>query len=417
METASTQAATPPRHILIWLAFFAFALVGIGGGANGVLLPSLSSFYHVDNSVLGLLFFSSTIGYLLSAFSSGIAIEMLGYRWTLILGAAISLIGSFAFGLEPPFAILLVMRLLMGVGAGILETALNAYVTTLPRRTSILNNLHAFFGVGALVGPLLATGILALSLGWNWVYFVLTVLSGLLLVGLALFFPRKERLTVAQIQENHGQSIGKMLSTSLRMRIIWMATLFLLFYVGVETNSGNWSYSFLTAWRHEGTLFAGWVVSGYWLGLTLGRFTQPRILEHFGLGNIALLQLCMLEGVVGILLTWLVPSGIVAALGLLLTGYGLGPIYPTIVALMPNLVPARMVSSAISFLISLSIPGIAVFPWIAGILAQDIGLWTLWPFTLLLVIAMLAFWLPLRNHDYRQTEAATLDDEHINASV
>ncbi len=259
--------------------------------------------------------------------------------------------------------------------------------------------------------------VLALSLGWNWVYFVLTVLSGLLLVGLALFFPRKERLTVAQIQENQGQSIGKMLSTSLRMRIIWMATLFLLFYVGVETNSGNWSYSFLTAWRHEGTLFAGWVVSGYWLGLTLGRFTQPRILEHFGLGNIALLQLCMLEAVIGILLTWLVPSGIVAALGLLLTGYGLGPIYPTIVALMPNLVPARMVSSAISFLISLSIPGIAVFPWIAGILAQDIGLWTLWPFTLLLVIAMLAFWLPLRNHDYRQTEAATLDDEHINASV
>ncbi len=417
MEITSAQASPSPRRILIWLAFFAFALVGVSSGASGVLLPSLSSFYRVDNTVLGLLFFSSTIGYLLSSFFSGVAIETLGYRWTLILGATMALLGSFVFSLQPPFALVLVMRVLTGVGAGILETALNAYITTLPRRTAILNNLHAFFGVGALVGPLLATGILALNQGWNWVYFVLALLNGLLLVGLMLFFPRKKPLTAAQIQENEGQSIGKMLSAAFRMRIIWMATLFLLFYVGVETNPGNWGYSFLTVWRHEGTLFAGWVISGYWLGLTLGRFTQPRIFEHFGLGNVTLLQTCMAEAVVGILLIWLIPSSAVAALGLLLLGYGLGPIYPTIVALMPSLVPPRLVSSAIGFLVSLSIPGLAVLPWIAGILAQAIGFWTLWPFTLLLIAAMLVFWLPLRKHSRQQTATTTPNDEHINASA
>ncbi len=412
METTSSQASDSPRRILIWLAFFAFALIGVSSGASGVLLPSLSTFYHVDNSVLGLLFFSSTIGYLLSAFSSGIAIEMLGYRWTLMLGATLSLLGSFAFGLQPPFVIVLVMRVLTGMGAGILESSLNSYITTLPRRTSILNSLHAFFGVGALIGPLLATAILALSLGWNWVYLVLAGLSGLLLVGLTIFFPQKRVQASGQEGE---QGIGKTLGASLRMRIIWVATLFLLFYVGVETNAGSWSYSFLTEWRHEGTLFAGWLVSGYWLGLALGRFTQPRIFERFGLGNAALLQACMLEAVVGMLLTWLVPSGIVAAIGLLLVGYGLGPIYPTIVALMPNLVPARMLSSAIGFLVSLSIPGIAVFPWIAGILAQDIGLWTLWPFTLLLVVGMLLFWFPLRDYNRENVEVGVSGDEQIQA--
>ncbi|GAC1363241.1 MAG: MFS transporter [Ktedonobacteraceae bacterium] len=410
---SSTQATTSPRPLLIWLAFFAFALVGMGGGANGVLLPSLSNFYHVDNSVLGLLFFASTVGYLLSAFSSGIATEVLGYRWTLIVGAGMSVLGSLAFSLQPPFAIVLVMRLLMGMGAGIIEAALNSYITTLPRRTSILNNLHAFFGVGALVGPLLATGILALSLGWNWVYVVLAGLSGLLLVGLVIFFPRQG----VRVEEPEGQGIGQMLSAPLRMRIVWMATLFLLFYVGVETNPGNWGYSFLTEGRHEGTLFAGWVVSGYWLGLALGRFTQPRIFERFGLGNVALLQASMVEAVIGILLTWLLPWGWTTALGLLLVGYGLGPIYPTIVAMMPGLVPARLVSSAIGFLVSLSIPGIAVFPWIAGILGQYVGLWTLWPFTLLLVLGMLIFWLPLRNHDYARAGILLNADEQVRAKV
>ena len=414
MENISSQASDSPQRILVWLAFFAFVLIGVSSGATGVLLPSLSLFYHVNNSVLGLLFFGSTIGYLLSAFSSGIAIEMLGYRWTLILGTAVSLLGCIIFSLQPPFAIVLIMRLLMGMGTGIIEASLNSFVTTLPRRTSILNSLHAFFGVGALVGPLLATGILALSLGWNWVYFVLAGLSGLLLIGLALFFPQQK----VQGQRQEGeQGIGQILGASLRMRIIWMATLFLLFYVGVETNAGSWSYSFLTEWRHEGTLFAGWVVSGYWLGLALGRFTQPRIFEHFGLNSVVLLQACMVEAVVGMLLIWLVPSVVVAAIGLLLVGYGLGPIYPTIVALMPALVPSRMVSSAIGFLVSLSIPGIAVFPWIAGILAQDIGLWTLWPFTLLLVIGMLIFWLPLRSNDRERMEVAMDSNAQIKAEA
>lgn len=415
MEITSSPTADSPRPILIWLAFFAFALIGLSSGATGVLLPSFGTFYHVDNSVLGLLFFGSTIGYLLSAFGSGIAIEALGYRWTLILGAAVSLLGSFVFSLQPSFILVLAMRTLTGMGSGIIEASLNSYVTTLPRRTSILNSMHAFFGVGALIGPILATAILALSLGWNWVYFVLAGANGLLLVGIAIFFPQK-KVQVARDGEE-VQGIGKILSASLRMRIIWIATFFLLFYVGIETNAGSWSYSFLTEWRHEGTLFAGWLVSGYWLGLSLGRFTQSQIFERLRLSNVALLQVCIAEAVVGMLLIWLVPSGVVAAVGLILVGYGLGPIYPTVVALMPGLVPPRMLSSAIGFLVSLSIPGIAIFPWIAGILAQDIGLWTLWPFTLLLTGVMLLFWLPLRRYNRGQAGATVKHDEQISAEV
>jgi fucose permease len=257
----------------------------------------------------------------------------------------------------------------------------------------------------------LTTGILALGLGWNWVYFVLAVSNGLLLVGVAIFFPHKRVQAAREGEEEMG--IGKLLSASLKMRIIWIATFFLLFYVGIETNAGSWSYSFLTEWRHEGTLFAGWIVSGYWLGLSLGRFTQSRIFERFGWGNAALLQACIAEAVIGMLLTWLVPSGAAAAIGLILVGYGFGPMYPTVVALMPGLVPPRMVSSAIGFLVSLSIPGIAIFPWIAGILAQEIGLWTLWPFTLLLTGIMLLFWLPLRKRD-RETTAESGEQVHVD---
>jgi len=96
--------------------------------------------------------------------------------------------------------------------------------------------------------------------------------------------------------------------------------------------------------------------------------------------------------VIGLLLIWLVPLGVVAALGFCFLGFSLAPIYPLTVAIVPKLVPQRLGPSAISLLVSVSIIGIALFPWIAGILAQVQGIWTLLPYTLALTVVMLAFW-------------------------
>ena len=47
--------------------------------------------------------------------------------------------------------------------------------------------------------------------------------------------------------------------------------LFLFAYVGIEVSLGSWAFTFLTEERHEAELISGWTVSGYWLGLTVGR--------------------------------------------------------------------------------------------------------------------------------------------------
>src|SRR5712692_4734044 len=80
--------SSPSLRLPVGLAFFGFALVGTNGGANGVLLPSLSAFYHVGDAVIGLLFLVSSLGYFLSALSSGLLTERLGLRWLLVLGVA-----------------------------------------------------------------------------------------------------------------------------------------------------------------------------------------------------------------------------------------------------------------------------------------------------------------------------------------
>ena len=385
----------------ILLAFFGFIVIGISGSAGGVLLPSLGDYYHVDKATIGLLFLVSSVGYFLSAFASGMLVERLGTRGFLLLGTILMLIGEFAFGLKPLFLLVLLARLSLGLGIGIVETGLNIYVSTLPRSAALLNYLHAFYGVGALVGPLIASTLLVLSLGWNSMYLLLAVLSLPLFLGFWLLFRHIGNSTSKEEQKAQGNT----LKATLRIGVVWLASLFLLFYVGVEVSMGNWSYTYLLEGQHLNALLSGWIVSGYWFGLTMGRFVLQNRAERWGISNTALVYGCMVGILVCIGLIWLVPSEVVAAIGFCLLGFSLGPIYPLMVALTPKLVHSRMAASAIGFLVSTSIIGLALFPWLAGVLSQSVGIWSLLPYNIALTLVMFGLWWVLFRGKREGTDA------------
>lgn len=375
------------------VAFFGFVLVGLTGGVGGVLLPSLSAFYHVDNAVIGLLFILFSTGYFLSALNSGLLLGRLNLRRFLLLATVIVTIGIFGFSLEPSFVLVLVAEFLIGWGMGMLETGLNVYITAQPRHATLLNYLHAFYGVGALLGPIGASVLLAVRWGWNSVYLFLGALSLVLLLGFAAITAFK--LPNSEREEDEEPVAGNALRAAFMQPTVWIAACFLLVYVGVEISLGNWSFTFLLNARQQGTLIAGWIVSGYWIGLTLGRFVVQRSAERFGVSNRKLMYACALGCALGLLAIWLLPNSIVAAIGFLFIGFSIGPIYPLTVAVTPRLVPARLAASVIGILVSLSIIGGAFFPWIAGILLQVVGMWSLLPYVLALTALMIALWWSL----------------------
>ena len=381
----------PEPRIKIALTFFTFIIIGANDGALGVILPSIQSHYHADKATIGLLFLCSTVGYLTGSFNNGLLLEKLGRQRFLLLGTLAFLLGTILLCLMPPFPLLLAAYAVLGIGISLLDPGLNAYIASLPRSTALLNYLHAFYGVGAWLGPVLASTLLVLQWGWNGVYVAWGGLCLLAMIGFSIFF----RGLGGQSLDEEGEAVkGNVMWMALRLRVVWLAALFLLFYVGAEVSLGNWSFSFLTEERHSNLLISGWVVSGYWFGLTLGRVILAHASER--IGNRALIQLCLVGVVLGLLLIWFVPFQLVAAAGLLLVGFCLGPIFPTAIALMPNMVPSRLVPSAIGFLASLSAVGGSLCPWLAGTLAEHLGLWTLLPFVIALTGGMLCLWLALQ---------------------
>jgi fucose permease len=377
-------------RITLPLAFFAFILIGANDGAVGVLLPSMRGFYQVDKATIGFLFLAGALGYLLASFNQGLLIEQLGNRLFLVVGASVFILGAGTLSLRPVFPVALVAVMLIGGGGAALDAGLNAYIAGLPRNASLLNYLHAFYGIGALIGPALASLILAASWTWNSVYIIWVSVGMVALVGFWFVF----REPAFDENKKAAKEPGNVLALALRLRVVWIGALFLLFYVGSEVSLGSWSYTFLTEQRHLPTLFSGWAVSGYWFGLTVGRLTLARLAERGG--GKRLIQGCLVGVAVGIVLIWFAPDGAVAAAGLWIAGFSLGPIFPTTIAIMSTLVPSRLLPSAIGFLASLGSMGAALFPWLAGNLAQQFGLWTLLPYIVVLSGVMLVLWLALR---------------------
>ena len=376
-------------ELQVGLAFFSFILIGANDGALGVLIPSMRLHYGVDKATIGLLFLFQTVGYLIAAFNSGLLVERLGNRRFLVSGAACFFLGVGTLSFMPPFVFVLVVMLPLGFGVAIIDAGLNAYIAGMPRNAALLNYLHAFYGTGALLGPVIASAILAIRWGWSSVYLVWIAMSLVLLVGFKLIFKAQ---TISP-QEGITKPKNNVLMATLKVPVVWIAALFMLIYVGAEVSIGSWSYSFLTEERHVPILLAGWMVSGYWIGLTLGRLTLARVTLH--VGSERLIQACLVGVVTGVLLVWLLPIYPVSALGLGLIGFSFGPIYPTTIALISNKVASRILPSAIGFLASLGSVGAAILPWFVGMLAEHIGLWSLMPFVMFFTVAMAGLWQAL----------------------
>jgi len=390
MAAADRQARDERARLA--LSFAAFILIGLNDGVVGVLLPSVIAHYHISTATVGLLFPASSLGYLVAAFNSGGLLERLGRRGFLGLGAGVWMVGLLVFATLPPFAALLPALFGVGFGVAIIDAGLNAYIAGLPRGASLLNYLHAFYGVGALLGPLLATAMLTNVFGWNATYYALALGVAAALLGVLLRFERRRAPTVGR----HDEAAGGLLRAALSSPLLWLSAFFLLVYVGVEVSLGAWSYSLLTVTRAVPRLGAGWMVSGYWLGLTLGRFVLARLVERVGPQR--MIQWLTGGVIAGVALVWIAPpSGwALAAAGLWLVGFSLGPIFPSVIAVISAVTSERLRQSAIGFAASLGSMGAALFPWVAANLAQRLGLWSLLPYVAALSLVMLGLWLWLR---------------------
>jgi fucose permease len=382
------------ERLPVLLSYVAFILIGITAGVVGVLLVAQMRGYHVDRAVIGLTFFTSSAGFAIASLSTGPLIHRFGVRVTLAIGGASFVLAGLYLATRPPFAAFVLVQLAAGFAAGILESALSAYLTSLPDATTLLNRLHAFFGVGALIGPTFAAWIVGFA-SWPVVWLILALACVPILAGFLVAFPRLQPAAPEPpVHQAPAPAKGGLLGAALRQPAILLGAAMLAVYVGLELGVGNWGFSYMLQVHALGRSFASYSLSGFWLGLTLGRFLISPIATRLGASPARMMYVC-LAGVTAATLAWMSPAPVPATVALVLLGFFLGPVFPTTMSIAPRLTEPRLVPTAIGVMNAASTIGGAALPWLAGTIAQQAGIWTLVPFVLALGLLQLVIWFPI----------------------
>jgi FHS family Na+ dependent glucose MFS transporter 1 len=251
--------------------------------------------------------------------------------------------------------------LVLGVGEGYLDVGCNILVVWAHQHNvgSYLNGLHFFFGLGALLMPI----IVALTLMINGDVFYSYWILGFLVLPIAvwlLFLP-----SPVTTQESEERSREKA-----NIIIVFMISIFFFLYVGAEVSYGGWIFTYATSLELGAGVTAAYLTSAFWGALTFGRLlmipiaarNRPLVILTIALAGCVVSLISMLLNPNSVFILWLGTIGL---------GLSMAPIFPTMIALAER----RMaLTGQITrwFFVGTGLGGMFL-PWLIGQLFETFG--------------------------------------------
>ncbi len=254
-------------------------------GALGLLLPLLGKAFGLGPEVEGRLFPADFGGFVVGVLVCGLLSDRLGRKTALLLGIGCFTLGLAAAALAPNFGIVLLASALIGGGSGAMEAVASALASDLypERRAFFLNVIQVAFGAGAALSPALIRSLLESQVGWRALYFGFAAVNGLLFFFLSLqFVPRaphgKEALDFAA------------LGAVLRRPVFSALCLAQALYVGAEMGFFTWLPTYFKARLPGGETWEGYVITVFWVAMTVGRIGTGGLVERLPLPRLILLM-------------------------------------------------------------------------------------------------------------------------------
>lgn len=379
--------------LLLAVIYLIFVSLGLPDSLLGSGWPKMQVEFGVPSSYAGYVFMMISAMTIISALLSPKLIQRLHVKWIVTVSIMLTIFGLLGFSFCTQYWMLLVCAIPYGLGAGAIDAAMNHYVAN-NYSGAVMNFLHCFYGVGAIISPYLmalAIKVAHWNEGYRWTAFLQI---GILLVVISSWSLWQQNDSKAD--ESKIDSVG--IKETIKQPGV-MATLLAFFaYSAGEATCFLWVPSYFAGTRtgisSELVASFGSLIFG---GLMLGRLIAGFIANR--LGDRRMIRSGTMVELIGILLTALPIKGyLVAAIGFLIIGIGMGPIYPSIQHMAPINFGKRYSAAVIGLQMAFAYTGSTFMPTVFGILQQKLGIWIMPLY--LLVFAGLSF--ALLELSYRQ---------------
>lgn len=370
--------------LLLALIYVSFISLGLPDSLLGSAWPQMQESLGVSLSLGGVISFLITASTILSSLMSHQVIQRFGTGAVTMCSVALTALALLGFSLSNSFFVLCLWAIPYGLGAGSVDAALNNFVA-LHCKAKHMSWLHCFWGIGATGGPYIMGLCLSRGIGWQAGYrtisFLQMALTLILLLSLPLWKKQELPLSGGETVRPQTPQWGKLLK---RPGVKAALTAF-FFYSALELTTGLWGSSYMVAVRGISAETAAKWISLFYLGITAGRFFSGFLTLRFS--DDAMVRLGEITAIVGILLILLPLHNLFLCLGLILTGLGCAPIYPSLLHATPQRFGKSLSQSLMGTQMAISYLGSTTMPPVSGFLSEKISM-GLYP-VLLLVFALM----------------------------
>ncbi len=392
-DNRRTLPATP--LIVVITAYLIFIVLGFPDGMLGVAWPSMMDEFGLRNAQMGTMLLASTIGFLITSFNTGRLIRWFGIANLLVFSSLVRALGLLGIATAPQWMALVGAAFLFGVGSGAIDGGMNTFFAMRVRSPRLMNWLHASFGLGATIGPILLTALFSLGAIWRWGYAIVAILQ--IVMGLFVFVRARDWQMRDEEIDTQASPRRQSTLTTLARPIVWVNIAVFFFYAGIEVTAGNWSYSLFTESRGVSPELAGLLTGLYWGSFTAGRFFFGIVADRFAV--IATIRVMAVTAILAALLLWWNPVNWVGFAGLLILGFALAPVFPLLMTATPARLGNADANNAIGFQVAAASFGIGVLPGLAGALADQIGIEVVAPFMVAgLIVVTILHEIAVRGH-------------------
>jgi FHS family Na+ dependent glucose MFS transporter 1 len=293
--------------------------LGLVVAVIGPSLPRLAGSTGSTLSRISYLFTAHSLGYLLGSLLSGRLFDrvpghpLLGLSLLLMTGVLLSI------PLISLLQLLIGVMFLLGTAGGILDVGSNTLLVWIhgDKVGPYMNGLHFFFGLGALISPVIVAQSIRLTGTISWAFWILAAIA---VPVTAAAFRLPSPPVRAAPAEGRGPGTGFML--------VALIAFFFFLHVGAELGFGGWIYTYALATGVGTETSAAYLTSGFWGALTVGRLIgiaislrmKPRFMLLTDLGGCLAAAVIILLGSPNPALVWA---------GTLLMGLSIASIFAT----------------------------------------------------------------------------------------
>ena len=382
-----------PQLGIVFLVFIAFIALGMPDGLLGIAWPSIRESFSVPLDSIAFLLTTNVTGYLISSFMSGPLVARFGVGKVLAMSCALTGAGLIGYILVPVYWMMIALGLAAGLGAGAIDSSLNSYVAS-NFSERLMQWMHASYGVGITLGPIIMTASLTTFDSWRIGYLIVGGFQLILTLCFITTLPQwnKNNRSSSTNEEHKKPAEYKtpMGKTLLQPKALLSGLLFFV-YTGCESGLGTWAYTLLVQSRGIDPESAGLCVGSYWASFTVGRIIAGLYAKRAGINAMVFSSLIIAS--LGSILLWWNPADITNLIAVVFIGVAIAPVFPAMISGTIQRVGSEFASNTIGIEMACASLGVGILPSTMGILARNFSLEIIPVYLLFLFIVLFSLYI------------------------